>query len=288
MAVETLTETPSLLPVFVKSALGGKKKGDSLPQTSYRLADQVVDRQHLQDYQRLCGFAADDTLPHTYPHILGFPLQMQLMSREDFPLPLVGLVHVENEITVRRRLTAEDVLDITVSAENLAPHPKGTTVQIVTVAEVSGEQVWEGRSTYLARGKGDPDAARGSMPDLPEVSPGQGAAIWSLPKDFGRQYAKISGDVNPIHMSGLTAKAMGFPAAIAHGMWTYARCVATLGPAASGPSSSHVWFKKPVLLPGKVELVVEPGDPTLLGLRKPVRSSADRVVEHLVLTVETR
>ena len=31
-------------------------------------------------YQRLCGFAGGDVLPHTYPHVLGFPLQVALMA----------------------------------------------------------------------------------------------------------------------------------------------------------------------------------------------------------------
>ena len=35
---------------------------------------------------------------------------------------------------------------------------------------------------------------------------------------------------------------MGFPRAIAHGMWTYARTLAALGRTSLGPSSSSVWF----------------------------------------------
>lgn len=288
MAVETLTSAPGLGPIFARSALGAagvgaKKKGSTVPDRSLRLAGQAVDREHLHAYQRICGFNVDDTLPHTYPHILGFPLQMALLSKPDFPVPLVGLVHLENAITVHRRLTADDVLDVTVSAERLAPHPKGKTVDVLTVAEVGGEVVWEGRSTYLARGKGDADAERGEAP--PPIPTGHPAAVWSLPKDFGRQYAAVSGDVNPIHMSWVTAKAMGFASAIAHGMWTYARCLGALGPRTSGPSSSHVWFKKPVLLPGTVELVVDPGTDgrTVVGLRKARKAET----EHLVMTFES-
>ncbi|WP_191564396.1 MaoC/PaaZ C-terminal domain-containing protein [Janibacter melonis] len=283
MATETLTRTPRLGPVFLRSAIGDRAKGETLPDVSLRLAEQRVDRGDLRTYQRLCGFAADDTLPHTYPHVLGFPLQMELMSRRGFPLPLVGLVHVENAITVHRRLTADDVLDITVHAERLAPHPKGRTVDLVTVTEVAGEVVWEGRSTYLARGRGDAEAPRGDAP--PATPTGHPAAVWSLPGDLGRQYARVSGDVNPIHMSALTARAMGFPSAIAHGMWTYARCLGTLGPRANGPSTSHVWFKKPVLLPGRVELVAgptAPGATAVLALRR----ARHPETEHLVLTLD--
>lgn len=278
--VEHFAHAPKLGPIFVKAAVAGKKSGSTVPTTRLRLAGHQVDRGHLTDYQRLCGFNVGDELPHTYPHILGFGLQAELMSRPKFPLPLAGLVHVENVITIHRALTAADVLDITVSAANLRPHPKGKQVDLITEVDVDGQRVWDGRSTYLARGKGDPDAERGTQP--PAIPTGAGAAQWRLAGDLGRRYAAISGDVNPIHMYALTAKAMGFPKAIAHGMWTYARTLAALGRQVNEPCTSHVWFKKPVLLPGWVELVVDKsGEPLVAGLRSPRKHET----EHLVLTV---
>ena len=89
--------------------------------------------------------------------------------------------------------------------------------------------------------------------------------------------------MNPIHLHALSARTMGFPRAIAHGMWTAARTLATLGPAASGPSTSAVWFRKPVLLPSTVEVVTDGGgDRRVAGLR----SGHDPVREHLVLTLD--
>ncbi|KRE41534.1 MaoC/PaaZ C-terminal domain-containing protein [Knoellia sp. Soil729] len=278
---ETFSTAPSLAKVFVRAAVAGKKSGSTLPTSELVLAGHKVDRQHLMDYQRLCGFGVDDVLPHTYPHILGFPLQAELMARKAFPLPLMGLVHVENTITVRRSLTSDDVLDIAVHAENLREHPKGRQVDLVTEAIVDGEPVWSGRSTYLARGRGNPDAERGAQ--APSMPQGVAAAQWSLPGDLGRQYAAVSGDVNPIHRHALTARAMGFPKAIAHGMWTYARTLGALGRSVNGPSTSHVWFKKPVLLPGKVDFVVDrTQSPVVAGLR----ATRKPETEHLVLTLD--
>jgi acyl dehydratase len=223
-----------------------------------------------------------DLLPHTYPTLLGLPLQIELMARRDFPLALPGLVHVENVVTVHRPLTAADSLDVTVRAENLREHPKGHLVDLVTEVAVAGEQAWTGRSTYLQRGASHADAPRPEpSPELPDTDP---AAVWRLPDDLGRRYAAVSGDVNPIHLHALTARAMGFPRAIAHGMYSAARALAVLGPATSGPSASHAWFRKPVLLPSTVELVVERHDHEVLaGLRSPGRGQHEGV-EHLVLT----
>ena len=282
MAVRTLTESPSLAPLFAKAALTQRGRRGDLPDTALRREGVVVDRDHLLGYERVCGFGGSDVLPHTYPHVLGFPLQVALMADRSFPLPLPGLVHLENQITVHRRLTADDRLDLTVHAEALRRHPKGQLVDLVTEVDVDGERVWEGRSTYLRRGRPNPDAERGEpAPPLPDGPP---AGIVRVPEGQGRAYAAVSGDVNPIHLHALTAKAMGFPRAIAHGMWTAARTLAALGPSTTGPSASHVWFAKPVLLPSTVELVVaDPGTVTVAGLR----SAKEPPTTHLTLTLES-
>lgn len=281
MTVEILKNAPRLGPIYVKTAIAGKRKGNTLPDVELRLTGLAVDRHDLLEYQRICGFTNSDVLPHTYPHVLGFPLQAQLMSRRDFPLPLMGLVHVENVITVHRELRFDEPLEITVSADRLRAHPKGRQVDLVTEVEIAGERVWEGRSTYLARGSGDAAAERGAI--APSIPTGPAAAKWSLPGDLGRTYGLASGDVNPIHMSALTAKAMGFPKAIAHGMWTYARTLAAIGPRTDGPSTSHVWFKRPVLLPGKVDFVIDKSDDRIVA---GLRDSRKTETEHLVLTLD--
>ncbi len=287
-SVETLSGPPSLASTFVKAVLTGRGKSGRgpLPDTTLEIADIAVDRDHLATYQGVCGWSVSDILPHTYPQVLGLPLQMSLMARGEFPLPLVGLVHLENVITVHRRLTADDALTIAVHAENLRPHPKGMVVDLVTEVDSEGERVWEGCSTYLARGRSNPDATWSERVPMPTGVP---AARWRLPGDLGRTYASVSGDVNPIHLYPLTAKAMGFPRAIAHGMWTYPRTLAALGPAVDGPSTSHVWFGKPVLLPGSVELVLDKGaDDKHDHITAGLRSAKHPETEHLVLTLTLR
>ena len=75
-------------------------------------------------------------------------------------------------------------------------------------------------------------------------------AQWRVGDDLGRRYASVSGDHNPIHLHALSAKALGFPRAIAHGMWTKARCLASLR--LPDAFAVDVQFKQPILLPSKV------------------------------------
>jgi acyl dehydratase len=281
VAVETLTSVPSLPRLYLRAALTARgRRGTGVPDTVLGLEGLQVDRDRLLRYQRLCGFAVGDVLPHTYPHLLGFPLQMELMARPGFPLALPGLVHLENEVTVHRTLTAADRLDVTVHAAGLRSHAKGALVDLVTEAHAAGDLVWRGRSTYLRRGTpSQQDAVPTSPP--PHLPPGPPAATWRLPESLGRRYAADSGDVNPIHLHRLAARAMGFPQAIAHGMWTYARTLGFLGPRTSAPSTSRVWFEKPVLLPSTIEcLVDDTGTQAVAGLR----SRGERPARHLVLT----
>ncbi|OYO06950.1 hypothetical protein CGZ98_20695 [Enemella evansiae] len=273
-APEVVAEKPNLGREILRGALTAKGRpggSGTLPERVLELSGAEIDRENLYAYQRLCGYPVNDRLPHPYPHLVGFPLQAKLMADRSFPLPLPGLVHIENESTLHRPLSAADRLDIAVQAANLSPHPKGTTVDLLARAELAGELVWESRSRYLHRGRpsGTTEATEGTtdQTQAPGVPDGPVSARWRLPADLGRRYAAVSGDVNPIHLHPLTAKAMGFPRAIAHGMWSSARVLAALGVRTEGPGRARVWFRKPILLPGTVALLREQdGDRTVAAL----------------------
>jgi hypothetical protein len=197
----------------------------------------------VADYARVCGFRLRDELPPTYPHVLAFPLHMKLMTDGSFPFSPVGLVHIGNRIEVRRPLRMGEALDLRVRP---AEHELDNAFTLVTEARVNGEVVWRGESTMLRRGGGP-------VPRRHEEFDGAFVAQWQLPGDLGRRYASVSGDRNPIHMHSLTAKAFGFPRAIAHGMWTKARCLAALEPSLPRAYEVEVEFRKPILLPARVD-----------------------------------
>jgi acyl dehydratase len=215
-----------------------------------------VRREHVSAYSAVCGFPEKDTVPLTYPHVLGFPLHLEVMADPGFPFAAMGSVHLTNAITAHRAIAIGETLEVGVHPENLQPHPKGRTVDFVTEVRSDGQLVWEGRSTYLRRGRGEPGAATGTVFD--EIEPS--GVTWSLPGDLGRRYAAVSGDRNPIHLYPLTAKALGFKRQIAHGMWSKARCVAALENRIPDAATVEVAFKKPVFLPGKVAFGSRPTD----------------------------
>jgi acyl dehydratase len=230
----------------------------TLPDTTIR-RDVPVDRAHLAAYDRVCGFRFGDSLPAPYPFVLSFAAQMELMAGRAFPFALPGLVHVRNTIRVHRAIDAAETLTLVVHAERLRSHPKGAQVDLVTEVDAAGERVWESRSTYFARGA-SAAAGRDDPPPPAGFETGAAAASWRVDAGAGRRYAGVSGDVNPIHISPLAAKAFGFPRAIAHGMWTAAHALAALDGRLPEAFTWDVAFSKPLLLPSTVELRTRPVD----------------------------
>jgi acyl dehydratase len=244
-----------------------RSRPDTLPDEELRRDGITVDRRRLAAYDRVCGFPLNDTLPATYPHVLAFPLAMELMASGAFPFGVLGLVHVGNEIEQVRPLDAAEPFDLRVWSENLADHRRGRTVDLVAEAYADGQLAWRDRSTYLHR-----EARRdGPDPTAQRNGPDPGAtAEWDVPGDIGRRYAAVSGDRNPIHLHGLAARLFGQKAAIAHGMWTKARCLAALQGHLPAAYTVDVRFKLPVRLPAKVAFASwADGDVRRFALRDP-------------------
>ncbi|MEU3542057.1 MaoC family dehydratase [Streptomyces paromomycinus] len=269
----------SVLAKGVLTGFGKHPRPDAaLPRTRLVLPAVRIGLGRAATYARVCGYDATEPLPVTYPHILGFPLAARLMSARDFPLPMLGLVHTGIEITQYAPLHPTDTLELTVFAGALRPHHRGTEVVMTTEARRGGALMWHDRSTYLARHR--PPGGSGPRGDGASASPGSSAspaspnpsappgpsggarelpvrARWRLPADLGRRHAAVSGDYNPIHLHALTARPLGFPRAIAHGMWTFARCAAEAVLPGTATLRISAEFRSPVLLPATVAYAYE-------------------------------
>lgn len=255
-----------LLLTLAKGALTGLGKRPSpqaaLPGTRLTRPTVRIDAGKAAAYAGVCGFPPPDghAVPVTYPHILGFPLAARIMAARGFPLPLMGLVHTSVEIVQRQPLRTTDRPELTVYAAGLRPHHRGTEAVLVTEVRLGGALVWEDRSTYLARHRTIGERVTGERvtgerateAGDPPGGPLPAVEEWGLAADLGRRHAAVSGDYNPIHLYPLTARPLGFSRPIAHGMWTFARCLAAYGAPAGEAFTARAEFRAPVLLPGRV------------------------------------
>lgn len=235
----------------------------AVPDLAYAAGLRADDAARLTAFQRLVGAPASDALPAGYVHVLAFPLAVALMVRADFPLPVLGMVHLANRVVQGRPLALGEPLEVRAWARGLAAHRRGTQVDLVTeVAPAGGAPVWRGVSTYLARDVRLPGVAATADPtsDAPAAPYGPATARWDLPGDVGRRYAAVSGDRNPLHLWGLTARALGYPRTIAHGMYLASRALAEVEPGQGPAFAWDVTFGSPALLPGRVDVRVAPAD----------------------------
>jgi acyl dehydratase len=258
--VSTLLKA-ALPSIPVVNQLPGVRKtgGDASLLHEVRIA--TVTRERVRAYAAVCGFPVKDVAPLTFPHVLAFPLHMALMTSPQFPFPAIGTIHLANTVTQHRPVGVGETLQVQVRASAPRSHRKGSAVDFLATAAADAETVWESTSTYLRRGKaavvstgstdGDGSAEHHAASTRSTgVVPGR--ATWRLASDVGRRYAAVSGDHNPIHLYPLTARALGFPRQIAHGMWSLARCVAALENRLPDAVTVEAEFKRPILLPGTV------------------------------------
>ena len=238
------------------AGMARRHRPDALPPDRLDVADVAIDLDRLAAYDRVCGFTLTDRVPATYPHVQAFPVAMRLMNSPSFPFGVIGLVHIGNTINQRRPLAVTEKIDFQVYVSDLRPHDRGRQFDLTAIGSVDGDEAWRGMSTYLKRENSGNFAAPGSASASVGIAP---SALWSVGRDVGTAYAKVSGDRNPIHTSRLGARAFGFPGPIAHGMWTAARCLAALEGRLPDAYDFEVSFRRPIRLPSEVTFGAQDG-----------------------------
>ncbi|MCH7383571.1 hypothetical protein MMP71_06865 [Acinetobacter dispersus] len=239
-------------PKVIQGLIFKKPKGEKvLPQVEYVVDTLKIDAKHLESYNEICGFKNDGFVPAIYLAVLSQSLQMHMMTSEAFPFPILGLVHIRNQIKQTRKIAVNEQITLSCKFGELKQHDKGLQFDFITTAKVAGEVVMENLTTYLSRQKTEKKAGEKAK-DTQEPAY-QLQAEWNISENTGRRYAVISGDFNLIHIHAVTAKAFGFKQAIAHGMWSKAKALASIElPAAY---EADVWFKLPMFLPSTVEFL---------------------------------
>ncbi|MFA9485579.1 MaoC family dehydratase N-terminal domain-containing protein [Moraxella haemolytica] len=263
MAEQHFKELPKMHTTYanvIKSLIPiGDNKAKTLPESIYQVDHLAIDEQNLREYRKICGFINDGRVPPTYFAVLSQTLQMNMMAKPDFPFAMLGLVHIENSVTQHRIIYDSETVSLSVRIANLKAHDKGQQFDFITTVSIQDELVWEGVSTYLSRQKKTAEErARPKTVETPtprlEPDDNHWAELINIPEDIGRRYAFVSGDFNLIHLHPLSARAFGFPRAIAHGMWSKAASIAQFHDLPKA-YRVDVSFKTPIFLPSKIDFV---------------------------------
>jgi acyl dehydratase len=205
-------------------------------------------------YAQVCAGTPGQGVPLLYPQMLTFPLAMAYFASSYCPWPAMGTVHLANRVQQNAPLKAGDVLRVEMQTGQLLAHDKGQVFNLGFRVLKDDQLVWEATQTLLRMGVKKPVGP-------PYASALNNNQALSLQTNFmadsgiGRRYGRISGDLNPIHLSALSARIFGFRRAIAHGMWTQARALSAMLPRqAIAQAQVQVEFKTPLFLPARPTL----------------------------------
>lgn len=283
-ALVTLSKLPSTANLLLRAALKRDRfshfitSNDVLPATVLSYAPKQMNRLKIDAFHAVTQWNVPALHP-CYLHVMSFPLHLMLMLDKGFPFSLLGLVHISNEIMQSRPISADEDCVFCCYFGNLKLHPKGYTFSIHTEVRVKNQLCWSSVSTYLYRrahtgyqalldkeAYAEPDSQTSPASEFVTANQADNGireektvAIeqsWLLEPALGRQYARVSGDYNPIHLTKISARLFGFKRAIAHGMWSKSRCLSAIEHIETGIFSqafeTGVQFSKPALLPSNV------------------------------------
>ncbi|MBP7133019.1 MAG: acyl dehydratase [Aquabacterium sp.] len=257
MRIIEVNKLPSPLSLNLGALRSSTKRPglvEALPSVMYVRPRVVVDGKKAAAYAKVCGFSKAHGVPMLFLHTEAFPLAMMLFGSKRFPWAAMGIVHLANSATLHQRVQTGDVVRIEVRTGELFKHDKGQVFTLHARALRDGELVWESTWTLLRMGvrqvQGEPYVS--ALDDIPPLSR---QADFYAESSIGRRYGLVSGDINPIHLSAITAKFLGFRRAVAHGMWTKAKALSTLLPREDVDHASVlVEFKTPLFLPARASL----------------------------------
>lgn len=209
--------------------------------------------------QAFDGFVSE--VPLTLMYCLAQRVHLAQMLGEEFPWPAPGLVHVSNSLEQHHTIQPSEgfhikaVIKLPARGPNVSPRrlrPKFTVEfwqqgqHVVTC--VSEYQVMPKQSERPRKSR------ERKIVDAPCDS-WQKINVWSLGCKVARDYARLSGDFNPIHLHPLLSRWFGFEQPIIHGMYMSARALAEIERHAQRPVHKlDVTFKRPVPLPAQVTL----------------------------------
>lgn len=207
-------------------------------------------REQAARFAAFVGWTGDG-LPPTWPYALLTHLHFSLVNDARFPFPPLGLIHKRETIEVFTPL-APGAWRMRCELRSITEVERGHELSITSELSVDGALVW--RSTTLAFRRSPSPVAAAPPKTRPPPPSLEGAERWALPDGYGRRYAALSNNVDPIHMSRWSARLMGHRRALMHGMWLGARGLSAMG-VASAPLRVELRFLSPVYLPAEVAFV---------------------------------
>jgi len=212
----------------------------------------------IRDYLRNIG--ADPSwyrgrLPaHLFPQ-WGFAHASRAIAA--LPYPLMRVLNAGCRIEVNHHLTDTEPFLVRARLESVDDDGRRAliTTKIISETKEKPEAIVAELRAYVPLKGAAGASPRSSKPVVPTDV--REIAFLKIPADAGLDFAKLTGDFNPIHWIPAAARAAGFKSCILHGFGTLSRSIAALDRAVFAGDSTRLKtidarFTRPLPLPAKV------------------------------------
>lgn len=191
-------------------------------------------------------------LPPVFPAVATFMTHLRHLSDPKFPFQAMGTVHLRTQISQKRAIKLDEPVAYRCWIEGHRDVDRGVEFDMITEAIVNDEVISTTNLTMYRRSSvRKRDGARAPNPVHNHV--GAHEDSWDVLPGMARRYARLSGDINPIHLSTITAKLLGFKGMMLHGMWIVGRsCAMHPVQMMADNINFESEFKLPVFLPSTV------------------------------------
>lgn len=253
----------ALARAVVLSAVRKKRGAPALPGPEIRATVPAPSEELASDFVRLVGGdpgSYKKTLPpHLFPH-WAFPAILRAL--ESVPYPTARIVNGGCTLRIANAMPKGEAIDVTARLASIDDNGRRALVKVDVVSGTrSAPNALSAEFRALVPlgkgGKGGKGAS--DKPRIPEHA--REIAYFDLPKRSGLDFAKATGDFNPIHWAPRYAKAMGFRSVILHGFGSFSFTFEGL---ARGLFAGNVRrlstldanFVRPLVLPARAGLYV--------------------------------
>ena len=204
---------------------------------------------------------------HLFPQ-WGFPLTGKVM--EGLSYPMLAAMNGGCKLTIHAPLPANEPLEVSGRLDAVDDNGQRAILdqKIVTGTKANPEAVVAHLYVFIPLKKDDKKS--GKKTDKARVPvDAREIAFFKLKPDAGLDFAKLTGDFNPVHWVPRWAKAFGFKNVILHGFGTMARAIEALNRGlfagdVTALQEIDVRFTRPLVLPARVGVYVR-GDKVWVG-----------------------
>jgi hypothetical protein len=276
--VEHFGGPPSALKFMARAMRrsSGLAKCGTVPPIAVQWDGLRVEPAQLESFCRNTGLPVEEGVPLLFPQVVGFRLQMALLTHPAYPLPIWTALQVRNRLIRYAHVVPGEKLDMRTRVAQQRAVEKGIEVDLVSRLMRGPACVWEGRTTFFYRGRfGDP-APAAPQSASPDVSQAPTVDRFRMPSGGGWAFGKLTGDYNGIHCWSWYARRFGFPQAFPHPQRVAAMCQSRLSRPGTEAQTLDLWIKGPVFYGADVGLNAVDGEEGLrfgLSLQGDARSA---------------